>query len=317
MRSLRNTLMIALALSIALAVPLSAQDFSDEELDLIERVSLVVGLPPTLDSFTAISETEDDLVLIVFAPDDAGVLAENKQIRMENSNAQLIRSDDGVNAVNMISVEVSESDGNNTFSYALEGEVRIVDGTIYATATYTEGEGPEILPPGWTIVPPADTDVTGAYDDLEIDNFIEFLEGRENNPLADLEQLQSFTLSVVSEEGEYEGAPAEVITLILDPQPTYQALAAADPEFDSSNPLLVALLDMMTDESNLELSVTYNEAGEPVIRESNIFIVADGIDAAPFGFPEGSTVRLELGQVDISELQDVNSTELVPVEAPE
>jgi len=312
---MKKRIVMSLIGLLILPMTLSAQDLSDDELALLERVAAFYQSSDAYDSYTTTSEeTEIQVVQAITA--DGTVILEQSSETNKVQGAQLIRTGDDVNLLGESVYVVTESADGEVIEFTLTAEVRYVDGTLYANAAYTEGEGYAIYPDGWAVVDDS-YDFFG-YEELEIDDILDLIEPRADNPLENVEVLQRVTVDVSSEDTmDDNGDPLQKITLSLDPADIYRELAQADPDFDANDPFVAELINQISEDGTAVIILYLYDDGTPWRLESTLDLLAEEISTPELGLPDGVTITASILITDSQTFSDLNNPELVPAEAPD
>ncbi|GAB4512796.1 MAG: hypothetical protein OHK0046_12840 [Anaerolineae bacterium] len=228
-------------------------------------------------------------------------------------NGTITRGDNPSAAVTM-TVSVEESAGTDSVAYAIEAELRYVDGALYVNAAYTEGAEDALpLPEGWV-----QTDVESfEFFDLDLPGFVELIVPSEETPgvLDDLEAVleQATAINTTTEERETETL---TVTEVLFGPDGVTALLSAGGENDIENdPIAQLILEQLQDVDDL-VAIIIAQDDTDNVRERTISLNLDlnEIDGTTFGQP-GSIISLNVSNLISEEFTQIGES-FPTVEAP-
>jgi hypothetical protein len=332
MKTLRSKLFLLMTAALALTLMLGstgvfAQDgdgLSEEEQAALERFEAASERVDEYDSYTATDVTTNELSFNISIMGFDAVQSERTTTTTEQT-VVMVDGEPNVQANILVeSVSTSELPGEpgEATSFVMEAEVRRVDGTVYVMAEYTDSEGdlPEI-PEGWVEVTSA-----GDYaflDNIEIEQFLNFgMDPEEDEDAMGAEEFLEFAENATDltlEEGELEdGTAIERITLTISDEGFRTMLE--EQGVTSDDPLTSAIFDSFIE--NAVFNITGALDGDDNLRElgADIQLTAEGFDLNeidPEQFPEGTTMDFSFGIELFRSLDNINSEDLSPVEAPD
>jgi hypothetical protein len=213
--------------------------------------------------------------------------------------------------------------GNQATKYAIEGEMRFVDGVLYLMAAYTEGgDLAEVaLPEGWVEVTPEELEagVYSMFDIFDLDELFEDDDEEDEDAFARLvrylEDDPDAEVTQVAETLE-DGTAVDTIAITFGEQ-TF--ITSYQENMDEANPMAELMLEAMTDASYLKATVSIGEGDIPqsAIFESSITISELDMNAAdPEQFPEG-TLMNTFSQTEIETNRLLSHDTGLTIEAPE
>jgi hypothetical protein len=211
--------------------------------------------------------------------------------------AQVIRND---------SVE-----GSTGSQYTIQGELRLVDGTLYGAGETVIGSAPYIFAPGFAEIPdPADA---GDLNLFEPQPFAQLVNGLpQDNPLDDIATVGPLVASVTTETGVLNSAPVEIITATISAA-NLASFMALQGDTEANDPTLNVIFAAATPESQAVLTVYVDQGGNALQTEISLTLVVENADAtqlAPPGeIPAGSTLSANFQMSQRRTYSQINTLE--------
>ncbi|NDJ78348.1 MAG: DUF3459 domain-containing protein [Chloroflexi bacterium] len=302
-------LIALLVLSVA-PLPAAAQDgLDDEELALIDRV---IAALETADSsnYTATAESQyDSEWTATLGGEFFSATTESATIQ---TNEMVINTPDGLNFQRQVTVNGSyEISDVPPGSLTLDGEIRLVDGTVYARAAYAD-PNPDLqpIPTGWTPITPADLNVWPGLNMLNEPAWL-FDENRDQSSVRDYGMSRDdlaamFTETALSVSLETDtlpdGTPVDVITIVLGPESMALMVdeTADDPIgnllFESATDASTRTFRYMVDENDTIRVAEYVDNFEVV--DLDITELAQAPEQVLLNMTTRSTNRVEYSAID-------------------
>jgi len=203
-------------------------------------------------------------------------------------------------ALRFISLEADE-DGQ---VYSLEAEVRYVDETLYTTAAYSEGTGPDTFPAGWVVVEEADS----GFISFDPQDLVDSVTGAGSNPFEEIDLIKRIVTGVSSSAGDWEGVPVEVISIEIGSAGILDLIAAQDETFDPDSEI-AAIFSYMSADSGALLTLYVDEDAHPIHLEISmtINIVDLAINTIDPTAPPGFTASFVMGFTESASLSEINT----------
>lgn len=339
LKALSLIAVVALLASV-IAAPVFAQDGGDEA-ELVQRIIDAAEAVESYESYNRTDLSGQTINISLVIPALAEITQTSESSTLIDST---IISGDNPNgsALVLITVDSSEDDGSTTTtsSVVVEGEVRLVDNALYATASVlsAEGDASVSLPEGWVLLT---DDVAGAstlsafdsefaidgsnfsfelFDDFVVGESDDEEDGGLDAVLEFLDIAESVTLSTDTLD---DGTTVDVITIVIDGRTAFSDPALGGDLGD--DPFTTALLDAVFSEdgSDFELNFAIDEDGRLVgyFFTFNVSFVTDDlstvVDVTELGLPEGFQVSLtfEVGVEQTTLYSSINEA-FTPAEAP-
>jgi hypothetical protein len=285
--------MLLVVVLLVAALPLSAQEgLSEEEIALLQKV---------VDGYNAILAYQSYIRDETVNSTNTTILKIGDQTQqrdtLENTTTHIVITRGATPNGQKTMTQIIEDTIDGT--YTLLGELRYVDGVLYASGQYLSGTGPQPFPLGFSIVT---LDVEGAetgYETFEPQDFVNAVLGVPDedslvNYIAsgDLETIAGILGSITQAEGDWNGVPATVITLEFGPEQIPNILAfTADVD-----PGMEMLFAAVSENSQGTVKFYFDTDGNPLAQISDITF---------------EIVDFDLGQVDpqaAGVLASLNST---------
>jgi len=292
-------ILLMVVVMVAAALPVWAQgSLSAEEEALVERLVTVFAAADAFDSYQ--DDTIEEQLQNLIISTGGSVVQEQKQVIMTTSTSTIDRANN--TAARLVKKETTEGD----ILSVIEGELRFVDETLYATAVYTEGEGYSVFPEGWTVIEDPEGDFV--FSDLEPQDLLDSLSGDMENPFEDLELLQSVISEISVADGEWEGTPAEVISAKISGDGIISILASQDETFDPESEMGV-LFDYMDEDSGAEMVLYVGENDTPIHAALSMQLNITDLDISLVdpNAPPGFLVTMNIVVSQRSTLSQVNA----------
>lgn len=302
-------------------------DLSDDEQALLERLLTITENDVTYDSYVSSYREVNTQNQSVNTGGDSPAQTFNQQITLE-AEREISRGDDAYGRAT-VSATVEQGNANNQIAFGIEGDVRFVDDTLYASIVPTEGADSQGAPPflselngEWERV--QDPQSTTAYQLLSLQSFREAfnVEGGDaetstRETLQTVEELANFASSLTQTTVEIEGETYDEININFAGQGMVAYLESTGGlAQDQSSQVLRDALSAIEDEV---LTIGLVVDGEDAVIgrrvNANIDIELDGAEVNP-NAPEGSTISLGIGIEQSETLTNING-DIDPVEAPD
>jgi len=209
-------------------------------------------------------------------------------------------------AAQTITLTVSDST-IETGGYALEGELRYVDGVMYGRGSYTENDYFEELPNEWVEVE------AGGYELflLDPDSLLDALT-EPAIPFESLEELLTAITDISSGTTTFDGAEVEQIDIRIERDGLLNLLNADEEDVEGMG----AMFEFMDDDSSAVISIYINADGNVVYAE---MIMSVSIFDLDFGEMDetmaGFTISVVIESSQSSTFSQIN-TVTTPITAP-
>jgi hypothetical protein len=313
-------LLVVLVLMMGASVLVSAQDdLSEEEQQLLERAAEASNPLEEAESF-AIDATESQELINIL--DFAGQVQEVTTILDRSASYEITLGDTNSGTAD-ITVNVLEDFGFGPSEYTVNAEARYVDDTLYVNASFEEGaEGQFELPEGWVVVDPANVFEFAGFENLGLQEFVDFFADEEEDETSSTEQLQQLLTAAAGaflESGEVDGEEVDIVTINFGFAGLIEVFSAQDETFDpEADPILSLIGESAGDADDLVVvEIALDDEDNIVEVAQTIALVLEEIDSGELD-PElaGGTFSLTLIQSN-SELRTQIGEEFSTVEAPE
>lgn len=292
-------LIVLVALSVVWVFPTYAQSpLPQEQLTLLQRALDATKRLDTYQSYIAEGYSQQHQEISMLNPDGT-VLNSQNSTETKTDLSAIIRGADPNGFFAQVISNDSSSNGTGT-QYTVQGELRLVDGTLYGMGQTVTGSAPFIFAPGFgEIANPADAN---ALDEFNPQGFTETVNGLpQDNPLDDLAAIGPLVASVTVEPSNLNGAPVEIITATILAENLGQFMALqGDPA--ANDPTTSALLQNLTPDSQAQLTVYVDQGGNALQTEINLRLVVQNADATLIvpdgGLPAGTVINavIEMAQ---------------------
>lgn len=210
--------------------------------------------------------------------------------------------------------------------YAITGELRYVEGTLYTNLSYdpSYGELPAslpALPQGWTMI--ADVESYLAENPhlevLDLPGFVEQFAPPEGyvNRLKRASDLGNFASAVTLDQTELDGVPVDVITMFFGWSGLSQLLAQEDPGFDMDSPIATFFDQQLTEaesEDLFSLLVALSPDGDIVSIATGYRVELIDADMSTIvtDVAPGTLYNLVLDNLEFNNLSSIGETFPVP-----
>ncbi len=313
-KSLRITLvLVVIMVSTVLNVPAHAQEsrLPGYALQLLDRLIEAQQRLDTYDSYTMDGSGELAQSVTVVLGLSSQVAARStgweQHVTVVQDSAPNIRSDVSA-TVTFRDVDMQRQE--TISSFGLDGEVRLVDDTLYVSADVTQ-PGPDApeLPEGWVAV--QTPDAFAQYADLRLHDLT-----AQDLPLEDRQRVIAAAENIALEQVTLaDGTQADRITADFNRDGLAMLLWS---EGDTIDPLMRAILDATGSGFRARLAVTLDSRNNPLAVETDLYMEAVGVDGytlMPDQIPSGVMLDLTFSLHDAKTYSDVNAP-LEPVMAP-
>ncbi|RMF82159.1 MAG: hypothetical protein D6737_02835 [Chloroflexi bacterium] len=301
-------LQLTLLMVILLAsLPARAQEnLSTEERALIDRVIVALDAVATYDSYVATQQTQESTTITL----KNGAAPLQTQTTNTSSEATLtVTRGDNEQARRVVTL----SQQRNDESIMLTGELRLVDGVLYAMLDRIDQD--EITDNRWRII--ENTNITGIFGVLDPAGFLETVRGTQSAIAADMEFLSAFISSVEQTMIEdNDGNPIEVITLSVNAG-ALSSFFVASTLAEGGQPQ-ATIFDFLSDTSGQQMVVFLDAQGR-LVQTVNTTILEANDRNAQLIFPqarEEMTVDFQSTTAEITQISRINEM-LEPVAIPE
>ncbi len=308
------SLIVILVVVMALSVPVQAQDedgLSEEQLVLIGRVTNARAM---LDGYDSYAEEANRTLSQVIAVALLGQTQQFSSTVTWSRSGTMVRQD-GVPAIQATISATSSETGlgpAGARDYGVEAEVRLIDDTLYVTASYVSPR-PDMpkLPRGWVVVEDPDQ---VPYSILQLGDLMD------PDRLVDDEDLFKAAASDVRLDGETaeDGTPLDVITVSFDRDGMAQVLRES-PASEMDPATVDVLVTALSDDSHLVMVIKLDAGDNPYYVASDTLVRALGIDPeamVPGQFGEGVTIDIVM-ETSNTEVYSQRNEPLPPVTVPE
>lgn len=297
------SLIAVVGLGGALAPAAAQGSLPDDQRALLEKAAAAIQATNDFTSYAEETLGKDSQV-IVLASETLGRQEVTTSKRTEG-RAVYLRGDNPALLYN-VTIKGEESD----IKYTIEGELRYVDGVLYASASYIPDDPAQAVlyffPEGFTII--EDPNEPADYAILEPASVLERLIGEDEGFFDDVDQLALAVESVTSQVGELDGAPVEIITLNVPSDNLFFWIAGTNPTFDPTDPTTRLLFSYLTDDSYGVVAVYLDEDGNWLQSEFELVMNVEGADASQLDpAMEGFTIELESTLTQRFKLSQINA----------
>lgn len=328
MRKASMFLMVLLAATMLMAIPAAyaQDDLSDDEQALLDRLLVVAENEVEYDSYISTYSEVNTQNQALDVGDGSEAQATSQEITLE-AEREISRSDEPFGRAT-INATVSQSNPQTDLTIGIAGDVRFVDGDLYANLSATEGQDAANAPAflselsgDWEQV----TDPQGsvAYQILGLQAFRDSFDVDEANPnstnatLDTIEQLTEFANSITQETVEIDGESFDEISINFagDGMVAYLEATGGLAQDGSAQVLTDALSALEGEVLTIALVVTEEDTvvGRRVNADIEVELAANELSPS---YPEGSTFTLGIGIQQSETLTNINEA-IEPVEAPD
>lgn len=331
-RSWRTFLAVTVLLLLVFStIPggLQAQDdgegLSEEETAILDRLVAAADQFNSLSSYTENSTDIQFSQMVVSVGNDDNAVSLSSEINSEvNSTTTFIRGEENNNV--QVNIEnATETITESTFdeevitTYALSGEIRSVDGVVYANVDYVTIEDPkemlETLPEDWIEMERVSA-IPVALDLLDLDRL--FARPGEVNDVSDLLFTEEMLEQVVTSATATPGDGGEVMELTID----FERLVSMIPNFivENQDEVTQSILEQAFDDAQILMRVTLDASANITQIDYQLDIAVEPpVDLhalAPDQYPENATFSFQISLDETLTYSDFNAS-FEPVVAPE
>lgn len=308
-------LFIAVLLFISFVVPHGsyAQDggeLTPEQMEALDRLVEALNNARSYESYvTAFTRTTEQSFVITQGENSF----ENTETVSAISERRFIRQgEDEANIQGTLILTKETVENGETTSVLLSGEVRRVDGVVYAKVTSLDFSTP--TPEGWTVL--ADEEqAEELFPDLDFEDYFDFAdddeEFAENVDILRRNVLSVEVLTLLDENGEEQ----EIFTLNLKGAYLQELIAAEEDDEGASE----ALVAVVYENAEVSLSVYINAAGYITLTNIAFSTTVEDIDlfsADPERFGEGTMMDFSLNFNQFNANTEINA-KFDPAVAPD
>jgi hypothetical protein len=305
---------LAIVISLLLVIlPVQAQDggLTDEERDLLDRV--FIGLDRT-SSYASYRLVSTDTLAQSFSLFVGGQTLDIESESIRGEERIFLRGVVGNAMQADVSVNYAETTMGQEESFAMDANVRLVEGVLWVDAAYVDPDADvEPLPEGWTAYLTTD-DIPGELDVLDLDSYL----GDSPNPFDNRElvtsSVSSITVETITLDDDTE---LDLITLTFEEEGFRNLFDRfVDPEATADNPFL-SVLSSITAEGTITFSIGLTEDNDPLLRETRLDLTFEDLELGTVSdeFPPDAVLDLTLKIEETATLSEVNA-EFDEIETP-
>ena len=299
-------LLVAVALS-PFRLTLAQDGLAEDETELLNTAMTAIARTQGYGSYVETEVTEE---VRAFTVNEDGEAIGSASTSTTTQSVQSITRGSDPNATYSIVINTVEGDATTS----IQGELRYIDGTLYAAALFLEGGDATTFPDVWSIL--NDPNEPGPYAVLNPADFVLAVLGEEESPFENAELISSVVTSVTVTEGTLnDETPVNIITMTVGPEDMLELLGGGG--LGAADEQTLALLPFMSNESGAILTVFLDMDGTPVRSEVVLSILISDVplNQVDPAQPEERTITVEITNSQAATLTSVNE-ELTPIAAP-